>query len=157
MKLFSKRAAATSVVRTELADLITAVNEVLPAHVPMTQRPDPIYPEDVLLEWRPEVEGASILDVGWEASGIDIQIGFSSGYFDLFGPVSDQGAADARLQTLVELAEAIALGRLVAFTETTGKTRVETTVFGRRSGPHVFRAHERAKGTPDTYTSFAPW
>lgn len=157
MKLFSKRVTATNVVRTELADLIAVLTEVLPGHVSMTQRPDPMYPEDVLLEWRPEAKDASILDVGWEASGIDIQIGFSSGYFDLFGPLSDQDGADARLRTLVELAEAIAFGGLVAFTETTRKTRVETTVFGRRSGPHVFRAHERANDAPDTYTSFAPW
>lgn len=116
-----------------------------------------MYPEDVLLEWRPEAEGASILDIGWEASGIDIQIGFSTGYFDLFGPDTDQGAADARLEKLVELAEAIALGRMVAFTETGRKTRIETTVFGRRSGPHLFRAHERANGAPDMYRSFVPW
>ncbi|QTG81541.1 hypothetical protein [Arthrobacter crystallopoietes] len=157
MKLFSKRAAATNVVRTELADLVAALTEVLPVHVPMNQRPDSMYPEDVLLEWRPEAEGASILDVGWEASGIDIQIGFSTGYFDLLGPVPDQGRADARLETLVELAEAIALGRMVAFTETTRKARVETTVFGCRSGPRLYRSHERAKGAPDTYRFFAPW
>jgi hypothetical protein len=116
-----------------------------------------MFPEDVLLEWRPEAEGASILDIGWEASGIDIQIGFSSGYFDLFGPDPDQGAPDARLETLVELAEAIALGRMVAFTETDRKARIETTVFGCRSGPHLYRSHERAKGGPDMYRSFTPW
>lgn len=157
MKPFSKRHSVTSVVRTELADLVAALTDVLPAHVPMTQRPAPMYPEDVLLEWRPLAEGSSILDVGWEASGIDIQIGFSSGFFDLFGPTPNQRAADARIRTLVELAEAIALGRLVAFTETTRTARIETTVFGCRSGPHIFRTHERAKGAPDTYTSFAPW
>jgi hypothetical protein len=157
MKLIRKQSRATKVVRTELADLIAAITDVLPAHVPMTRRPDPTYPEDVLLAWRPQAEGASILDVGWQASGIDIQIGFSSGYFDLFGPVSDRDSTDARLRILVELAEAIALGRIVAFTETTGKTRVETTVIGCRSGPQVFRAHERMKDAADTYTSFAPW
>lgn len=156
MRLFSKRAPATTV-KTELADLVAALTEVLPAHVPMNQRPDPMQPEDVLLEWRPEAEGASILDVGWEASGMDLQIGFSSGYFDLAGPVHDQGAVDARLQTLVELAEAIAMGRMVTFTETTRKTRIETTVFGCRSGPRLHRSHERAKEAPDTYTSFVPW
>lgn len=156
MRLFGRRSPATNVIRIELADLVAALAAVLPVHVLMTQRPDPMYPEDVLLEWRPEAENASILDIGWEASGIDIRIGFSSGYFDLFGPDTDQGAADACLTTLVELAEAIALGRMVAFTETDRRKRIETTVIGRRSGPHLFRVHERANGAPDTYSPRSP-
>ncbi|GAA1114811.1 hypothetical protein [Arthrobacter flavus] len=130
------------VVRIELADLIASLSAVLPSHVPMTQRPNPLCPEDVLLEWRPETAGASILDIGWEASGVDVQFGFSTGYFDLFGPDTDQASSDARLKTLIELAETVALGRMVAFTETANNSRVETTVFGCRSGPHQYRSHE---------------
>lgn len=157
MNLFSRRLSAPDVVRIELADLVTALSAVLPAHVPMTQRPDPMCPEDILLEWRPKSAGASILDIGWEANGVDIQFGFSTGYFDLFGPDTNLDSTNARLDTLTELAEAVALGRMVAFTETSKKTRLETTVFGRLSGPHLYRAHERAKGAPDTYKFFTPW
>lgn len=157
MKLFSRRVPATNIIRIELADLITSLSAVLPAHVPLTQRPDPMYPEDVLLEWRPESAGASILDIGWEASGVDIHFGFSTGSFDLFGPDTDRESANARLKTLTELAEAVALGRVASFTETTKKTRIETTVFGCQSGPHQYRSHERAKKFPDTCRFFTPW
>lgn len=157
MKLFSRRPVVTDVVRIELADLVASISAVLPPHVLMTQRPDPMYSEDVLLEWRPEAADASILDIGWGESGADIQFGFSTGYFDLFGPDTDQYLSDTRLKTLTELAEAVALGRMVSFTETGKKSRAETTVFGRRSGPHLYRAHERAKGAPDIYRTFKPW
>lgn len=83
MNLFRRRSSATDVVRIELADLVAASSGVLPAHVPMTRRPDPICAKDILLEWRPEASGASILDISWEASGADIQFGFSTGHFDL--------------------------------------------------------------------------
>lgn len=157
MSLPGRRSPRTASSTIELIDLVSALSKILPPHVPMAQRPDPEYPEDVLLEWRPDAEGASILDIGWEASGVDIQIGFSTGHFSLFGPTFDQAASDARLDHVLELAEAIALGRLFSFSETNRKTRIETTVFGCQSGPHLYRTHERPKGVPEIYRSFAPW
>ena len=139
----------------ELPTLIAALSSVLPSHVRMTKRPDPVYPQDILLEWRPKTKGASILDIGWEADGGDIQIGFGSRYFDLYPP--KKGAPDSRLEDILEYAEAISLGRLVTFSETEGNGRVETTVFGCRSGPRFYRAHGRATGEPDIYLPYAPW
>ena len=139
----------------ELPTLITALSSVLPPYVSMTQRPDPMYPQDVLLEWRPKSEGASILDVVWEADSGGIQIAFGTRYFDLYPP--KKGASDDRLEIILEYAEAISLGRLVTFSETEGRRRVETTVFGCRSGPRFYRAHGRATSEPDIYLPYAPW
>lgn len=139
----------------DLSELITSVSGVLPSHVPMTRRADPQVPQDVLLEWRPEAEGASILDIGWEADGGDIQIGYSNGYFDLWLPT--KGTSDVRLVEIVEYAEAISLGRLVTFSETERKMRTQTTVFGCRSGPRVHREHGKSQGAPDIYVAYAPW
>ena len=139
----------------DLPSLIAALSSVLPDHVPMTRRPDPQVPQDVLLEWRPEAEGASILDIGWEADGGDIQIGFSNGYFDLWFP--KKGATDHRLIEIVEYAEAISLGRLVTFSQAERNMRTQTTVFGCRSGPRFFRQHGRSQGAPDIYVAYAPW
>lgn len=121
----------------------------------MAQRPDPDSPQDVLLEWRPEAEGASILDIGWEAEGGDIQFGFSNGYFDIYAPKS--GSPDDRLDDILEYAQAVSIGRLVAYSETDRKMRTETTVFGCRSGPQLHRTTQRTNGAPDTFVIYAPW